>query len=164
MVLEGEIGRSVHGDRAGEQVREAAGEQQRFLSAHRTADGVQPAAIDVKPGELRLDDVGHSREVGDLAAVAPRVQRQEAPVTVGIDDGEVSERRESAPAAGVDLPVDGAAVRRDDEGDGGVVARPVVVGEQDVRVAPVPVVGPVRDRDLPRCERLGVVGVRRDGG
>ncbi len=131
----------------------------------RSAHRVQPAPVDVHPRQLRLDDVGHAREIVDLAAVAPGVQGQQPAVTVRVDNREAADRGQVAPAAGVDLSVDGAAVGRDDQRDCGVVARAVAGGQEQICVAAMPVMRAVGDRDLAgrrsRGELVLRVGDRR---
>jgi hypothetical protein len=51
-------------------------------------------AIDAQPRQALLDDVRHSREVTDLAGVAPREERQGTALAFGIDDREVAKRRQ----------------------------------------------------------------------
>src|SRR5262249_21771011 len=69
---------------------------------------------------------------------------------------EVAEGGQRAPAPGVDLSVDRAAVRGDDERDRRVVTGAIVVRGQDIGVPQVTVMRPGGDRDLPRREGGGL--------
>jgi hypothetical protein len=74
----------------------------------------------MQPGEGALDQRGHSSEVRNLAGTSPRIQLEASALTLGVDDGEISEGRQVAPPARVLLRLDAAAVRRDDERKWGI--------------------------------------------
>jgi len=134
------VGRRVERGHAGEQMRVARGEQQRFLSAHRAADCEDAIRLDVDP--VAFGDPRHAREVRDLPGRPPRVVGEPSPLAGRIDDGEAAERREVAEEAGVLPGRQAATVRRDDERDR---AAPITARQQQVRGPQPPVVRAVAD-------------------
>ena len=95
-------------------------QQEHLLPAHRTADGVDTARID--SNSVCARDRRHPGEVSDLARISPGVEAEPAPLSVGVDDREVSEAGQLAPEARVLAAVQPAPMRGDDERD-----RPAVV-------------------------------------
>ena len=62
--------RVEHGS-SGKQRRMARHEQEALLAAHARTEGIDARAIDAEPWDRAGDDRGHTREVVDLARVAP---------------------------------------------------------------------------------------------
>ena len=88
MVLEREVGDRVECGYSREQVRMAREQEEALLCTHAAADRVDPAPVDVQPGERQVHDLRHPGEVLDLAERAPRLQREHAPLSGRADDGE----------------------------------------------------------------------------
>src|SRR5579862_3630167 len=86
-VAGGHVGGGVEGGGACEKAGMKGGQEQRFLSAHAAADGIDAARVDSEPGQCGLEDPRHACEVVDLAAPAPRVQGQATSLPFGVDDG-----------------------------------------------------------------------------
>ena len=63
----------------GEELRTPTDEEQRLLPAHAPADRVDPTRIDAQPRSRGTKDRRHAREIVDLPAPAPRVERQPSP-------------------------------------------------------------------------------------
>ena len=107
------VGRRIERGGAREQVRMQRHQQERLLAAHRAAERVDPAPIDVDA--VRLGDRRHPREVGDLAGRAPREPVQAATLTGRVDHREVALTGQVPPEEGVLLGPHPTPVRRDDE-------------------------------------------------
>src|SRR5664279_2954379 len=94
-------GRHVRGrverDGARKQMRVCREEEQRLLAAHASAHRVHATSCDMQPGAGALARRGHSSVVRNLAWTSPRIQLEASALTLGVDDGEVSERRQVAP-------------------------------------------------------------------
>ena len=88
-------------------------QQQRLLPTHRAAERVDPTAVDVDA--VRLGDLRHARQVGDLSRIAPGVPVQAAPLAGRVDHGEVALSRQVTPKERVLAGPDATSVRRDDE-------------------------------------------------
>ncbi len=67
-----EIGHRVQRSCAGQEPWMPRNEQQRLLSTHATAEREDPRSVDPEPRQRSEGEVGHLREVVDLAAVAVR--------------------------------------------------------------------------------------------
>jgi hypothetical protein len=65
---ERQVGHGRERRRTGQQVRMARQQQQRLLTAHAAAERIDPGAVDPEPRQRRAQDLGHAREIGDLAA------------------------------------------------------------------------------------------------
>src|SRR5204863_7605947 len=100
----------VEGGCAGEEVRVMRDEEERLLSAHAAPEGEDPTPVDVKPRKGALDEVGHVRQIGDLARISPRVELQAASLPLGVHDRERPDGGEVAPDPRVHAGVDAAAV------------------------------------------------------
>ena len=85
------------------------------MAAHAAAEGEDPVHVEAHPGQAGLHDPRHAGEVGDLAPVAPGVQRQPATHPARAHDREVAAARQVAPELGIALGPDAPAVRRDHE-------------------------------------------------
>jgi hypothetical protein len=107
----GHVGGSVEGDRAGEQVRRLRDQERRLLAAHRSADGVDLAAVDPDPGAGVGGDLGHSRQVSDLPRRSPGEVVGVVALALRVDHCEASERRQISPEADVRARGDATAMR-----------------------------------------------------
>ena len=148
-ILERQIGHGRERRRAGQQVRMASQQQQRLLAAHAAAERVDLAAVDPEPRQRRAQDLGHAREVGDLAGIAPGVAGHAPAARVRVDHREGAAAGQVAPQDRVRLPVQAAPVRRDHERQRRVGRRPVPRREHHGRRARVPVVRDVVDLHPP---------------
>ena len=122
-VAPGEIRRRVERGGAGEERVVTSDQQQRLLSAHAAAHRVDAVRPDPQPGERRLRDVLHVREVVDLPRPAPRVQGQHPSVSLGADHREPAAGRQVAPEPEICTPCDTPPMRRDDQRHRRVVRR-----------------------------------------
>jgi hypothetical protein len=155
------VGCRVERGCTGKQLRVSRNEQERLLTAHRTADRIDAADAHA----VRLRDLRHPRQVVDLAGVAPRVEPSPPSLAGGVDHREAALARQVTPQIGVLGGADPASVRRDDERDRRAV---VAGGQEQPRRTHDPVVRAVADanrarqrlrpraqRGLRRCSRYG---------
>ena len=150
-VLERQVGHRVERGRSREQMRMACEQEQSLLAAHAPAERVDAALVDVHPRKGSVDDRRHLGQVVDLSGRSPRVTRKAAALTLRAEHGKRALRRQSAPKRRVRERADTTPVRRDDEGNRGIVRRPVPGRQQQIRLAPRSVVGAVLDRRDPHA-------------
>ena len=123
----------------------ARDQEQRLLAAHAAPERVHLAPVDPQPRQGGAQDLGHPREVGDLARVAPRVAGDPPPARIRVDDCEGAAAGKVAPEDRVRAPAQATAVRRDHERQRRVRGRPVPGWKHDKRAARPAVVGDVAD-------------------
>ena len=144
-VLERHVGHRGERRGARQQLRMARDQEERLLAAHAAAERVDLAPVDPQPRQGGAQDLGHPREVGDLARVAPRVAGDPPAARIRVDDGEGAAAGQVAPEDRVRAPAQAAAVRRDHERQRRVRGRPVPGWKHDERAARPAVVGDVAD-------------------